>query len=144
MKFCKLNTLWVFAFQLLVFFSIYTLAQNTNLNKDEFWLNLPESPLRIALTPNGRFFTIGNYSSKEVIKYKFGCVIIKDNRIKIIKRSRWFEVNLLPANLPNQVHAIFFEPSELSDDENFCEKAKLIIIKVRFKDKSEWVAKSAK
>jgi len=108
-------------------------------SQEQLWLNLPTSPLRIERSPNGRFLTLSNYSSKKAIKYRLGCVVKTDDRIKIIGKKKVYLITLEPIDaVTNQVSFIPFDVAE--NDINRCSNrdARLAVIEVSFADDSTW------
>lgn len=110
--------------------------------KDEFWLNLPSSPLRITMTPNERFLTLDNYSSKQISGYQLGCVIENHGGIKILSRMKPNKTVLEPADPANQqVH--FISLGTYTENLEVCRKrkAKLAVIEVTYSNGDKWEAK---
>lgn len=108
-------------------------------SQEQPWLNLPASPLRIERSPNGRFLTLSNYSSKKAIKYRLGCIVTTDNRIKIIGRMKVNIITLEPADaVTNLVSFVPFDIAE--NDVKRCSNkdAKLAVVEVTFADDSTW------
>lgn len=108
-------------------------------SQEQFWLNLPTSPLKIERSPNGRFITLSNYSSKEALKYRLGCVVKTYKDIKVIRKFSKEVDSIAPVDLANnQVSFILLDPT-LEDVKRCTDKgAKLAVVEVTFADDSTW------
>lgn len=102
----------------------------------EGWLNSPESPLQIELSPKKNGLTVANYSNKAVKSYRLGCVSKQQNHMRVEKRfKRVDSKGLEPRNAEN----VSFE--SLGDEyfeSNVCSKGRLAVIKVSFVDRTSY------
>jgi hypothetical protein len=103
------------------------------------WLNLPNSPLQIERSPNGRFITLSNYSSTGTIGYRLGCVRGNNSGIKAIRQFK--ETAMLLPGAERGSNLFSFTIVNLNDaDVRKCNEnaARLAVTEVVFVDKSRW------
>jgi hypothetical protein len=100
--------------------------------KEVFWLNLPSSPLRIAVDSNGRHLELRNQSSGAVTGYQLGCVTEESGKIKVQRRFELLEMK-------NELAAGWFTVDDFKY-RDLCKekKAKLAVLRVGFSDGAEW------
>ena len=107
---------------------------------DEWWFNVPGAPVNMELSPKKDFLLLTNYSQKQVSEYQLGCILIKDGQFSKIYKSWQFEeaLRLLPSTPEN----LFVESvDDKFNNGKICEKGKLAVIAVSFKDGSEYSIK---
>ena len=103
---------------------------------DVFWVNLPSSPLRIAVSGNGRHLEARNHSFGTVAGYQLGCVIEESGRITVEARFETAKTDLGPVDPDGKV---WFTEIDLKYRDICREKnAKLAVVRVTFADGSEW------
>ncbi len=121
------------ALMALAVFEVGTKAQ------EQFWFNLPDSPLKIERSPNGRFITLGNYSFKESSKYRLGCVVTTDERIKVVSKFSEEIDSIAPFDSVNDQYSATLLDLTQEDVKKCTNKgAKLAAVEVVFADGSTW------
>lgn len=122
-----------------VMLSISQAHQTDKAISEEWWINLPSSPLRIARTPNGRLMTLSNHSSNRITQYQLGCVIKESDKVKVVCKMNRQKTDLLPAD--SVKGEVYFESLDSREKhKERCDKknAKLAVVEVIFADGSVW------
>jgi hypothetical protein len=113
--------------------------QGGELERSQVWFNLPTSPAKIERSPNGRFITLNNYSSKQMVKYQLGCVVSTTARIKVLHRFNEEADSIEPVDIStNQLSFILLHPTWKSVKKCTDRSAKLAVVRVGFTDGSGW------
>lgn len=103
---------------------------------EEWWINIPSSPLKLGLTENQRFVVLSNLSSSRIIQYRLGCIEEREGGFRVIGRLKATRTDLVT----NQT---IINPVGLDEDKKGCDKkrGKIAVIEVEFADGSIWKAK---
>lgn len=64
--------------------------------RDDWWLNVPSSPLRFERLPNARFVTLTNVSTGRVVRYQLGCVRRVGERYVVVDKLQEVPTDLSP------------------------------------------------
>ena len=99
-----------------------------------WWLNQPDSPLQITLSPKRDRLLIANISNRNVDGFRLGCAAIVLPRMKIRKKFSW------KASVSLRAASDGTYPFESLDDmynaADVCRGGMLIVVAVRFDDGS--------
>jgi hypothetical protein len=116
--------------------------QSSAQEKEAFWVNLPSSPLRIALGPNQRDLELRNHSSGVVTGYQLGCVTEESGKIRVQSRFESVEMKNELGPPDPRTGKLWFTVSDLKY-RDLCneKKAKLAVVSVSFADGSQWMIK---
>lgn len=102
------------------------------------WLvNLPSSPLVFETNVSRRALDLFNHGSKPIKKYRLGCVVEENGKLKIAHKMAVMKRNLAPNEGLLDMMYVY------ADHKSRCDKhhAKLSVIEVTFSDGSQWKAK---
>jgi tetratricopeptide (TPR) repeat protein len=103
-------------------------------------LEQPTSPVRITLSANGEDYNVDNHSVHRVSGYQLGCAVEEAGKIRIKRRARPKQVDLLPLN-KNQSRKYGKSYTVYADSDFYpCveRKTKIAVLEVRFSDGSKW------
>jgi len=104
--------------------------------QESWWRNVPEAPLSLAVSPNGRFLSIENSSAQAVRALRFGCVSDETGELEVLC--------ILPEERLSKClgsgRSIFLEIAAFNEGRERCssKRAKLAIVAVEFEDGSRW------
>ena len=119
---------------------VCSMGQNRQSGKqggEDWWINLPSSPLVFEANVSGRMLNLFNQGSKSIKRYRLGCVVEENGKLKISHKMAVAKTNLAPnKGLLNMTYVY-------ADDKSRCERdrAKLSVIEVTFSGGSQWKAK---
>ena len=107
--------------------------------------NSPTTPVRLTLSPNGKYIEATNYSAKQVKTLTFGCLVVDADGPSIKKRIQDIEhfdlahIDLDPANWESSRLSMFAFPVDEKSVLQCKELGTLFsVIEAEFKDNSEW------
>ena len=99
-----------------------------------WWLNQPDSPLQITLSPKRDRLLIANISNRNVDGFRLGCAAIVLPRMKIRKKFSWkASVSLRAASDGTYP---FESLDDMYNEADVCRGGMLIVVAVRFDDGS--------
>ena len=119
---------------------LHTMGQNQQTHQEaasDWWINLQSSPLVFETNVSGRMLNLFNHGSKSIKRYRLGCIVEEEGKLKILHKKAMIKTSLAPnQGLLNSIYVY-------THDKSSCERehAKLSIIEVAFSDGSEWKAK---
>ena len=115
--------------------SSFPSREPTFLREDEWWANLPSSPLVMLGSPSKRDVSLENRSGDIIISYTMGCVIRTGTRWRVLRKLRRTNTNLEPGKaLLNSASTYARSREECSE-----RKAKLALVEVYFADGTTWM-----
>jgi hypothetical protein len=105
----------------------------------EWWINVPSSPLEFKLFPNKRFLGLTNRSTGRVVQFRLGCVIQGRDLIRVVRKATVTKTDLAASGAAGQ-QFYFKDVSSYAEDRKCCakENAKLAVVEVNFADGSTW------
>jgi hypothetical protein len=103
----------------------------------DHWVNLPSAPLIFMPSPSRRDLSLINRSTGRIIKYRLGCLLSGNDNIRVIKRMRLLNTDLLTNR------ALLNSTSVYENEIEVCSKksAKIGVVEVVFADGSTWAAR---
>jgi len=116
-------------------------GQTSKATPEEWWINLPSSPLRIKRSANGRHVDLINSSSASINQYQLGCATIEVGKVRVQRKMKAQITNLLPADsVKGEVYFESLDSREKYKERCYKDNSKLAVIKVSFVDGSVWKA----
>jgi hypothetical protein len=103
----------------------------------EWWLNVPSSPLEIRFSPSKRDMELFNRSSGHVTEYRLGCVREVGQSLKVLRKLPLVETNLETGKVLINSVTVYTDSVEVCTRD----KAKLAVVEVSFRDGSIWRVK---
>lgn len=117
-----------------------TLTQQTDgVSPQDWWINIPSSPLEFNLFPNKRFLGLTNRSTGRVVQFTLGCVTQDGDKIRAVCKATVTKTDLAASSTAGQ-QLYFKDVSAYAEDRKCCDKAsaKLAVVEVNFADGSTW------
>lgn len=105
----------------------------------DWWFNVPSSPLEFSLFPNKRFLGLTNRSTGRIVQFALGCVTQDGDKIRAVCRATVTKTDLAASSTSGQ-QLYFKDVAAYSEDRKCCDKAKakLAVVEVNFADGSTW------
>ena len=112
-------------------------------------MNLPSSPLRFDVAPQGYGYVLGNFSTGHVIRYRIGCVEEQKGKIAVLRQGKLQYTSLGPIDLNgDRANRINYSVETLVsgithgfDVEKCQDNTKTAVVEVEFEDGASWKAK---
>ena len=115
-----------------------TAKQISSTCREDIFPDRTNSPARIGYMPLGAYCTLENHSDKRIVRYRLGCAIEENGRVKILNKKKEKAIDLPPAD-PSK-SAFPFTYLSIRQIKKCCTSkgAKIAIVEVTFADGSSW------
>jgi hypothetical protein len=112
----------------------FAFHQQKSAPPEEWWANVPSSPLFMAGSPSKRDLSLENRSSGMIVSYTLGCVIQGGGRWRVLHRMNNISTSLEPGK------ALLSSVSVYTKHRERCARkdARVAVVEVHFSDGSVW------